>query len=91
MSYYHTELIAEIDRYLTNTGISEITFGRKALGDPHFVRQLRAGRDVRMSTLEKVRGFMETFRADADHAVTDTAESAEASTGQINGLSGGAA
>jgi len=86
-----TELIQQVEDFCAQQCVTESAFGELALNDRHFVRQLRAGRDVRMSTVLKVRRFMETFRADADHALTVTAESAEASTGQINGLSGGSA
>lgn len=54
----HTDLIEAIDRFLATAGMSEITLGRKALGDPHFVRQLRNGRRVWPETEAKIRRFM---------------------------------
>lgn len=59
MSYHHADLLAAIDRYIEAAEISEITFGRKALGDPHFVKQLRNGRRLWPETEAKVRAFME--------------------------------
>jgi hypothetical protein len=51
-------LIDEIEAFTKRHEMSEWAFGEAALNDRHFLRQLRAGRDIRMSTLEKVRGFM---------------------------------
>lgn len=58
MSHHLPDLIDAIDRFVAATGISEITFGRKALRDPHFVRDLRNGRRVWPETEAKVRAFM---------------------------------
>ena len=43
--------------------LSEWQFGEQAVNDRHFVRQLRAGRDLRMSTVERVRRFMTEFNS----------------------------
>lgn len=51
-------LIQDVETYCSENGISESRFGELALNDRHFIRQLRAGRDLRMSTLERVRQFM---------------------------------
>ncbi|OHT19935.1 hypothetical protein [Edaphosphingomonas haloaromaticamans] len=59
-----SSLIDQIENFLGQHSMSPITFGRKALGDPHFVRDLRGGRDVRLSTVERVKEFMEGYRAD---------------------------
>lgn len=56
-----TTLADEIEAFLSRHEMSPVTFGRKAMRDPHFVRDLRAGRDLKMSTVEKVRGFMAQF------------------------------
>lgn len=84
-------LLDDIEEFLERSALSATALGQQALGDRHFVRQLRAGRDVRMSTVQKVRQFMEAFRADSDHALTITPESDELATGQCADLSGGAA
>ena len=70
MSYIMKQVAAplrsEVDRFLDAAGMSPVTFGRKALRDPHFVRQLREGRRVWPETEAKVRTFMAEYRpADA--------------------------
>ncbi|PTQ13549.1 hypothetical protein CLG96_01990 [Sphingomonas oleivorans] len=57
-----TPLIDAIDEFVAHHRMSPITFGRKALSDPHFVGQLRAGRRVWPETEAKVRHFMATYR-----------------------------
>jgi hypothetical protein len=54
-------LITEIDTFTALHGINERDFGLQALNDKNFVPQLRAGRDVRVSTVVKVRDFMASF------------------------------
>jgi hypothetical protein len=56
-----TSLIDAIDGFLAKAAMSPFTFGRKALGDPHFVGQLRKGRRVWPETEAKVRHFMATY------------------------------
>lgn len=55
-------LLKDVERFVAEHGVSEITVGRKALNDPHFVRQLRAGRRCWPETEAKVRGFMAGYR-----------------------------
>jgi 2,4-dienoyl-CoA reductase-like NADH-dependent reductase (Old Yellow Enzyme family) len=57
-----TPLPAAIDRFIAEHGMSPVTFGRKALNDPHFVRDLRKGRRVWPETDEKVRSFMSAYQ-----------------------------
>ena len=59
-------LITEIEAFLSRHEMSAISFGRKVLRDPHFVRDLRAGRDLKMSTVDRVRGFMAEYDAPAE-------------------------
>lgn len=63
MSKHHPELLAEIETFVADAGMSEITFGRKALSDPHFVRDIRNARRLWPETERKVRQFMATYRA----------------------------
>lgn len=59
------KLIDEIEAFLTNTpNVSATRLGDEALGDRHFVHQLRRGRRVWPETEEKVRVFMRTFHAE---------------------------
>ncbi len=55
------DLIENIDDFRAKYELSEWQFGELALNDRHFVRQLRDGRDLRMSTLRKVQDFMAAY------------------------------
>ncbi len=61
-------LIAQIDAFLAEHGMSDSRFGQLALNDRHFVRQIRAKRDVRYSTIERVQKFMATYQPEQDAA-----------------------
>lgn len=63
---HHPDLLADIEAFASRHEMSEITIGRKALSDPHFVRDLRKGRRLWPETEAKVRKFMADYRpADA--------------------------
>ena len=51
-----------IESFLRTHSMSPISFGRRALNDPHFVRQFRAGRRTWPETEAKVRQFMAAYR-----------------------------
>lgn len=55
-------LIEEIDAFRDKHGLSESQFGTLATNDKNLVTDLRAGRDARMSTVEKIRAFMAAYR-----------------------------
>lgn len=53
------QLLGDIEAFLArNPTFSPTRFGDEALGDRHFVRQLRGGRRVWPETEAKVRAFM---------------------------------
>lgn len=54
-------LLKEIEAFCMAHSLAESRFGELALGDKPFVSQLRAGRDVRMSTARRVRAFMAEY------------------------------
>lgn len=54
----HTALLAEIERYLTVTGMKPTRFGILAAKDPGLVFDLRAGREPRSQTMRRVTEFM---------------------------------
>ncbi|MFC0204706.1 hypothetical protein [Novosphingobium soli] len=58
MSKHHPELLADIEAFVANAGMTEITFGRKAMSDPHFVRDIRNGRRLWPETEAKARDWM---------------------------------
>jgi hypothetical protein len=51
-------LMERIDAFTERHGMSPYAFGHKAIGDKHLVSQLRAGRDLRMSTVKRIEQFM---------------------------------
>jgi len=64
-------LLDDIEAFLARTpAISATRLGDAALGDRHFVHQLRRGRRVWPETEKKVRGFM------AEHVDEQTAVAA---------------
>ncbi|PHP21394.1 hypothetical protein CG471_02150 [Sphingobium sp. IP1] len=62
MNIHMATVLPEIEAFLKATGMAPTAFGDQALGDRHFVRQLRAGRRCWPETEAKVRGFMAGYR-----------------------------
>ena len=62
MSQEVAPLVKEVDGFLALYSMSAVTFGREAMNDPHFVRDLRKGRRVWPETEAKVRIFMAEYR-----------------------------
>jgi hypothetical protein len=60
-----TTLLDDIEAFLTTHEMAPTRFGDDALGDRHFVKQLRTGRRVWPETEAKARRFMATYRPDA--------------------------
>lgn len=60
-----TTLLDDIEAFLETHEMSPTRFGDDALGDRHFVKQLRQGRRVWPETEAKARRFMSTYRPDA--------------------------
>ena len=58
-------LLSDIEAFLEQHQISPVSFGRQAMNDPHFVRDLRKGRRVWPETDEKARSFMSAYGAPA--------------------------
>lgn len=49
----------EIERFITRNGMSPTAFGKRAVGDPNLVADLRAGRSPGLGLVEKVHAFMQ--------------------------------
>jgi len=64
----------EIDDYLQASGVSASAFGKAALKDPNFVRNLRAGRSPGLKVVDQVREYI---RANPAPAGTTSAEAAQ--------------
>lgn len=58
-------LQAEVEDYLDRYGMKPTAFGKAAVGDPNFVFDLRAGREPRTGTVDRVRAFMTIQGKDA--------------------------
>lgn len=56
------DLLEEVEAFLHRTGMPPSVFGLRALNDASFVRRLRGGLDVRLSTVERLRRFMADYR-----------------------------
>jgi hypothetical protein len=56
------DLLAAIERFLEETGMGPTTFGMKAANNPHLVARLRDGRDIGMTTADRIRSFMDGYR-----------------------------
>lgn len=52
------KLLDRIERHLKEAHISATRFGRRAVGDPRFVLDLRMGRRPRRRTLERVETYL---------------------------------
>lgn len=55
-------LLDDIEAFMKGHRIAPTRLGDEALGDRHFVHQLRRGRRVWPETEEKVRSFMSSYR-----------------------------
>ena len=65
-------LLAEIEQFMERHGISDTTFGEKALKDVHLISEMRSARTatgsprkLRRSTVNRLRRFMARFELDA--------------------------
>jgi antitoxin (DNA-binding transcriptional repressor) of toxin-antitoxin stability system len=56
-------VLAEIERFLAETGMSERAFGLAAVTDHRLVRRLREGRGVTLTTIERAAAFISAHRA----------------------------
>ena len=59
-----SELLAEIEAFLPERGVTETTFGRLAVNDGKFVGRLRANENMTLQTMAKAREYMASFRAE---------------------------
>ena len=50
--------LVEIEAFLQRARMSPSGFGRAALGDPNFVRDVRAGRAPSLRLVDRARAFM---------------------------------
>jgi len=60
--------LSEIEAFLARAGIRPSTFGRAAVGDPNFVRELRAGRAPSLRLVDRARAYMTASRRAGESA-----------------------
>lgn len=56
-------LLTTIERFLAESGMDPAVFGKNAMSDGNFVRDLRNGREVRRRTRERVERFIADWQA----------------------------
>ncbi len=56
------DILTQIDAFCARHGLAETRFARMVLNDPSFVYRLRAGADIKRSTIVKVRKFMDSYK-----------------------------
>lgn len=52
------KLLADVERFLEQTGMPATTFGLRVANDGHLVRDLRSGRDIRASQIDRIRDYI---------------------------------
>lgn len=57
------DLLAEIEKFLRDMGMTPTRFGQKSIADRALVQRLREGRDLRSGTIDRIRAFMARERA----------------------------
>jgi hypothetical protein len=58
LTEYQAGFLQEINEFIGRSGMSSTALGRKAVGDGGFVAGVRNGRDLRLSTIKRVREFI---------------------------------
>lgn len=56
------DLLSEIAAFCAAQDMTIAEFGRQALNNASFVYKLRAGEDIRLSSIDKVRRFIREFK-----------------------------
>lgn len=59
------KFLHRIETFLSAQGMSATTFGKKAMGDPNFVFNLRKGRVPSLEVFDRVNAFMAEREAEA--------------------------
>ena len=57
----HDILLAEVEDFLKRHDMAPTTFGTLAANDMKLVSELRDGRDIRLSTADRIRRFMREY------------------------------
>lgn len=62
-------LLERIEKHLKDHHISATRFGRRAVGDPRFVLDLRMGRRPRRRTIERLEAYLKSVEATAPDCI----------------------
>lgn len=62
------QLLREIDVFMRTAGYSDTRFGEECLNDRHLIHRLRKGSDIKLSTVDKIRQFIEKETAKRSRA-----------------------
>ena len=62
MNSIRDDLLKEIEAFLAKHKMAPAKFGQEALSDMGFLLRLRAGRDIRIGTADRVRAFMRNYQ-----------------------------
>ena len=57
-------LLQELTSFMGRYGVSDSTFGLLAIGDGHLVKRIRNGKQIRRSTVLRIRKFMQRYELD---------------------------
>lgn len=57
-------LLRRIDAFLKRTRTAPTRFGRDVVGDPNFIASLKQGRELRASTVRRVRDYLDAHEGD---------------------------
>lgn len=60
-----SQLLSEIEGFLSTRKMAETTFGRAAVNDGKFVGRLRVGKNMTLATIDRVRAFIRDQQAEA--------------------------
>ena len=66
--------LSEIEAFLARECTSPSTFGRAAVGDPNFVRDLRGGRAPSLRLVDRARAYMRSRRREPHTAAEPPGE-----------------
>lgn len=59
------QFISEIDAFLERSGMSATAFGKGAVNDPSFVRDIKRGRKPNLGLVDRVHDFIQSQEATA--------------------------
>lgn len=63
-----TDILSIVEGFLAKSDVTATAFGRSVMGDPNFVFDLRDGRDIRGSTAQRIREYVEANTPNANEA-----------------------